>query len=106
MPRRKRYTPYKKVKVIYRKDSDGNILAFFPELSANYGNIVCYQHIGQHGEASTNYYTNNTEKATPNEYKELHKELKSIYHDAELSVKQRLYYSDLTEKAWRIKEEK
>lgn len=99
-PRRKRYTPYSKLKVIYRKDSDGKIIAFLPELSANVGNIVCYAHIGQHGEASIEYY-HGTEKALPSEYEPLHKELKRIYSDVELSVKRRITYTDLTEKAWR-----
>lgn len=99
-PRRKRYTPYQKIKVIYRKDSDGNVIAFLPELSANVGNIVCYAHIGQHNEASIEYY-HNTETALPSEYEALHKELKAIYSDYELSVKRRLTYSDLTDKAWR-----
>lgn len=99
-PRRKRYTPYDKLKVIYRKDSDGKIIAFLPELPANYGKIVCYAHIGQHSEASIEYY-HNTETALPSEYEALHKELKAIYNDYELSVKRRLTYSDLTEKAWR-----
>lgn len=99
-PRRKRYTPYNKLKVIYRKDSDGKIIAFLPELSANVGNIVCYAHIGQHSEASIEYY-HSTETVLPSEYEPLHKELKAIYNDYELSVKRRLTYSDLTDKAWR-----
>lgn len=102
MPRRKRYTSYEKVKVIYRKDGDGNILAFFPELSANYGNIVCYEHIGQHGEASTDYYSS-TKAATPDEYNDLHTELKAVYNDVELSIKKRIYRGDL-DKAWRRSE--
>lgn len=99
-PRRKRYTPYDKLKVIYRKDGDGKVIAFMSELPANYGKIVCYTHIGQHSEASIEYY-HNTETALPSEYEPLHKELKAIYSDYELSVKRRLTYGDLTEKAWR-----
>lgn len=99
-PRRKRYTPYVKLKVIYRKDSDGKVTAFMPELPANYGKIVCYAHMGQHSEASIEYY-HSTETALPSEYEPLHKELKAIYNDYELSVKRRLTYSDLTDKAWR-----
>jgi hypothetical protein len=99
-PRRKRYTPYDKLKVIYRKDSDGKVIAFMPELPANYGKIVCYAHIGQHSEASIEYY-HSTTTALPSEYEPLHKELKAIYSDYELSVKRRLTYGDLTEKAWR-----
>ena len=98
--RRKRYTPYQKIKVIYRKDSDGNVIAFLPELSANVGNVVCYAHTGQHGEASIQYYHDN-KTALPNEYEPLHKELKGIYSDFEISIKRRLTYADLTEKAWR-----
>lgn len=102
-PRRKRYTPYNKLKVIYRKDSDGKIIAFLPELSANVGNIVCYAHIGQHSEASMEYY-HSTETALPSEYEALHDELKRIYSDVELSVKRRITHTDLTEKAWRRSE--
>ena len=99
MTRRKRYTPFEKTKVIYRKDEDGNILAFLPEISANVGNIMCYAHTGQHGEATLEYYQS-TKEATPNEYKELHKELQGIYNDVELDIKRRLYYADLR-KNWR-----
>lgn len=103
MPRRKRYTIIEKLKVIYHKDVDGNIIAFLPELPANRGNVVCYAHTGQHGEASIEYY-HGTENALPSEYEPLHDELKRIYNDYELSVKRRLTYNDLTEKAWRRSE--
>lgn len=99
---RKRYTQWDKVKVIYRK-KDGNIIAFLPELRANVGNIVCYEHIGQHGEASLEYY-HSTEKATPAEYAELHKELQKVYGRYELNVKMRLCYDDLTAQAWKNEE--
>ena len=45
-----------KVKVIFRKDKEGNIIAFFPELRVNYGNIASYMHIGQHSEADYWFY--------------------------------------------------
>lgn len=91
-----------KLKVIFRKDKqDGIITAFLPELTANRGNILCYQHIGQHSEACLEYYWS-TEKASPNEYADLLKELAEIYDDCELDVKQRLYYNDLTNKAWAL----
>ena len=99
MARRKRYTPYEKLKVIYRKDDAGNITAFLPELPANYGNVVCYAHTGQHGEASIDYF-HETKNATPAEYAELHRELQGIYNDYELSVKLRIRYADLR-KAWK-----
>lgn len=102
MPRRKRYTIIEKLKVIYRKEAGGEIVAFLPELPAARGNIVCYTHTGQHSEASTDYYSH-TEAATPAEYNNLHSELKAIYNDVELSIKKRIYRGDL-EKSWRKSE--
>lgn len=78
-----------KVKVIFRKDREGNIIAFLPELRVNHGNIMSYMHIGQHSEASLQYYWE-TVKATEEEYKPLLKELKSIYDDEALVIKKRL----------------
>nr|DAR46193.1 MAG TPA: hypothetical protein [Caudoviricetes sp.] len=46
-------------------------------------------HIGQHSEASLQYYWE-TVKATEEEYKPLLKELKSIYADEALVIKKRL----------------
>ena len=100
--RRKRYTITDKVKVIFRKDEGGEVVAFLPELPAARGNIVCYAHIGQHGEASMDYY-NSTQTASPEEYNALYEELKAVYNDIELSVKKRIYRGDL-EKAWRRSE--
>ena len=89
-------------KVIFRKDRKTNeIIAFFPECAANYGDIMSYSHIGQHGDASMEYYYS-TEKASPEEYADLYEELKRIYEpDIPLNVRQKLYYNDLTAKAWK-----
>lgn len=94
-----------KVKVIFRKEknpytNEYEVIAFMPELPANYGRIVCYAHMGQHSEADVEYY-HNTKKATKAEYKPLLMELKSIYNDCELVVKQKINYKDLRN-AWRI----
>ena len=89
-----------KVKVIFRKDKEGNIIAFFPEIEVNYGNIMSYMHIGQHGEADYFCYKE-TKKADESEYNSLLNELKSIYDDCILVVKQRLCYDDLVNKAWK-----
>ena len=88
-----------KVKVIFRKDREGNIIAFLPELRVNYGDIMSYMHIGQHSEASYQFYVE-TKKANESEYNLLLDELKSIYDDCILVVKQRLRYDDLVYKAW------
>ena len=88
-----------KVKVIFRKDREGNIIAFLPELRVNYGNIASYMHIGQHSEADYWFYKE-TKKADKSEYSSLLDELKRIYDDCILVVKQRLRYDDLVNKAW------
>lgn len=94
-----------KLKVIFRKEYDRytnkwDVVAFMPEIRANYGKILCYAHIGQHSEADYLYYYN-TVKAAPDEYEDLLKELQSIYNDVQLVVRQRICYKDL-QKAWKI----
>lgn len=95
-----------KVKVIFRKSKNPytkeyEVVAFFPEIEANYGRILSYMHIGQHGEADLGFY-HETKKAIEEEYKSLLEELKVIYDDCELVVKHKINYKDL-QKAWRIK---
>ena len=89
-----------KVKVIFRKDKYNDVIAFFPEARVNYGNIMSYMHIGQHGEASYEFYLT-TRKANKNEYTDLFAELRKIYDDCELVVKQKINYNDLRDKAWK-----
>lgn len=44
-----------KIPTLVRLDHDGGIILFFPT-QKEYGNRVgCWQHIGQHGEASIDY---------------------------------------------------
>ena len=73
--------------------------AFFPEAPAMYGNITNYAHIGQHSEASLDYYWK-SKRASFEQYAELYKELQSIYDDVTLVIKQRLNY-DILRKNWR-----
>ena len=73
--------------------------AFFPEAVASYGKIVNYAHIGQHSEAGLEWYWK-SKKASPEQYTELYNELKDIYYDVELVIKQRLNY-DVLRKNWR-----
>ena len=89
-----------KVKVIFRKNKNNDVIAFFPEARVNYGNIMSYMHIGQHGEASYEFYLP-TRKANENEYADLFAELRKIYDDCELVVKQKINYNDLRDKAWK-----
>lgn len=86
-----------KIEVLFRKDrKDGTITAFIPSMSVFRGEIGCYQHIGQHGTASINYY-NDTLKASEKEYRDLLSELKLIYDDYEIVVRHRLNYDKLVE---------
>lgn len=72
--------------------------AFLPETPVRYGRIGNYAHIGQHSEASLDYYYK-SKKASPEQYAELYKELQSIYDDVTLVIKQRLNY-DILRKNW------
>lgn len=89
-----------KVKVIFRKNKYNDVIAFFPEARVNYGNIMSYMHIGQHDEASLEFYLT-TRKANENEYADLFAELRGIYDDCQLVAKQRINYNDLRNKAWK-----
>ena len=86
--------------VLFRKDKNTKeIVAFLPECPVNYGNILCYMHIGQHSEATLQYYWD-TVKATEEEYRPLLEELENIvYNDDILTVKKRLNYDKLSD-AW------
>ena len=95
-----------KLKVIFRKDKENNVIGFLPEVSANLGRIACYEHLGQHGEADIGFF-HSLKKASPAEYAELLSELRSIYAEdngecdppIELIVRQRFSYAD-REKAY------
>ena len=82
------------LKVIFRKTTDGEIIAFFPEINVNWNKIMSYMHVGQHGEADYGFYKKCTKTATEEEYKPLLNELKVIYNDYTLVVKQKLQYKD------------
>ena len=75
--------------IIQKRQKKNEVVAFIPESTVNYGHILSYMHIGQHSEASLQYYWE-TVKATEEEYKPLLKELKSIYDDETLVIKKRL----------------
>lgn len=90
------------VKVLFRKIGSRKqkmIIAFFPEATVNFGNIMSYEHIGQHSEAAYSFYLE-TKKAKPEEYVDLLEELRNIYSDCKFEIKSKLYMPDL-QKAWR-----
>ena len=49
------FTDMAETRVIFKKDSDNEVVAFLLDVPSNYGNVVCYSHVGQHGEASLDY---------------------------------------------------
>jgi hypothetical protein len=55
----------------------GEVNAFMPDSEANPGMILCYAHLGQHSEASMDYYRLGR-PAKPHEYQELKDELGRI----------------------------
>lgn len=78
------------MQIIFRKDrKTKDVVAFIPETLVHKYMIMSYIHIGQHSEASLEYYLS-TEKASENEYSDLYKELCGIYGEENLQIKQRL----------------
>lgn len=86
------------MQVIFRKDkATKQIVAFLPECPVNYGNIMSYMHIGQHSEASIEYY-HSTERPTKEEFLPLLNELQEIYEE-DIQIRHRLDY-DILRKSW------
>lgn len=78
------------MQIIFREDrKTKDVVAFIPETLVHKYMIMSYMHIGQHSEASLEYYLS-TEKASENEYSDLYKELCGIYGEENLQIKHRL----------------
>lgn len=79
--------------VIFRKTKDGTPIAFFPKTlrdgSCNPGMLMSYEHVGQHGEASIDFYYE-CKPCSEEEYADLLTELEQIYDDCKLVVKRRI----------------
>ncbi len=73
-----------KVKTVFRKHSDGEIIALFPEEKWNDEFITCYAHIGQHGGSDYAWVVSTTKQATKAEYKALKSELENIGYELEV----------------------
>lgn len=78
------------VEVEFKKTpEDGEVIAFFPETrydgSCNPGMIMSYMHVGQHGEASVEFY-NDCTTCLEEDYADLLAELEKVYDDCELIV--------------------
>ena len=86
-------------KVIFRKEKEGNIIAFLPETPATYGRIECLTRIDGHCEADLMYYRYETKPASQEEYQSLLAWMKNAY-GYNPRVMKRVQYRDLL-KAWR-----
>jgi hypothetical protein len=82
------------VTVIFRVEKDGSILAVFPyEIWDNYGNVMCYAHIGQHSSCDYGSILEQTKPASPEQYQNLLSELKDIYQpENKIIVRKRRNY--------------
>ncbi len=67
----------------------GEVTAFFPTFNRGEINLICYSHVGQHGEASREYYYS-CRPAKPAEFKELLAELQAIYSPDNLVISKRI----------------
>lgn len=72
-----------KTKVIFRRVKDtSEIVAIFPEIHWNaYGDLMSYQHTGQHSGATLDWIKHETKIATPEEYRELKQELDGLGYE-------------------------
>ena len=78
-------------KVIFRKFSDGSIIALFPELTDNKKYTVSsYTHVGQHSDCDYQDVISQTKLATENEYNALKEELMSIGYELNIVKKSKL----------------
>ena len=76
--------------VIFRKWSNGSIIALLPEIPADTEGKLCqsYEHIGQHGGADYRGVIGRIKAAKPDEFAELLQELEMIGYD-DLVVRKR-----------------
>lgn len=91
----------KVVKVLFRKigsRKDKRIIAFFPEIKVKHDYIMSFEN-GEYKETTYEFYLE-TKKAKYEEYEELLEELKKIYNDCKIEVKEKLHYSTL-EMSWK-----
>lgn len=69
-------------KTVYRTFKNGEVIALFPEIPADYMGHFClsYQSVGQHGAAST-MIVRDTRPATTEEAELLKRELRALGYD-------------------------
>ena len=80
-------------KVIFKKLSDGSVIAAFPEMPGTMDLKTCmsYMHVGQHSPAGVDFFLSSLLPAKPEEYADLKEELESIGYN--LKVCRRFTYT-------------
>ena len=70
-------------KVIFKmaryENGEWEVLAFLPGAPANPGSVQCYAHVGQHGEASYDFYVQRCRPCAKKDYAVLKKEMESLF---------------------------
>ena len=70
------------LKVVFRKDKCGEIVAVFPIVENSQGHLRVYAHMGQHSAGSLEWYRT-TKPASEEEYSSLLRELRGIYESTD-----------------------
>jgi hypothetical protein len=73
--------------IVFRKFSNGEVIALMPYQISTGRYITSYVHVGQHGDADYNAVINNTKAATEEEYYALKCELESIGYRIQVITK-------------------
>lgn len=92
-----------KTPVIFRQPNEGGeVVAFFPTEPADLNpfNCMSYQHTGQHGGASLEYYLNNTQPATQKQSNDLKIELESLGYN--LQIRKRFSINDFDKRIFEM----
>ena len=71
-----------KTRVVF-KIVAGEVVAVLLDVPANKGKVMCYAHVGQHGEGMPSYFRR-LRNAKPEEYKGLLSELDSMGYECEV----------------------
>lgn len=69
------------IKYKKRTGEGGEAILFLPDLLANPGNVMSYEHTGQHGEASMEFFTRETRAPKPGGEMEACKKLVAEYEN-------------------------
>ena len=65
----------------------GEVIALFPDIDEGRGMCSSYEHVGQHGGADYVSVIQHTRPATPEEYKDLQRELTHIGYDLKIKTR-------------------